>query len=135
MHVFTVPRSRAMSDPVENRPIRAGTANSVPFHNLQKLSDTRLVDGWNWLGRRRIATWDHDSAAFVGFSPSSRGTHWLPSRLIPHCHRARAELHSAHKSQVDMLRQRFGDYAMRRLKTSSRQLIGVGVKSAGYWAG
>jgi hypothetical protein len=29
---------------------------------------------------------------------------WLPSRLIPHCHRPRAELQPAHELQVDMLR-------------------------------
>ena len=29
---------------------------------------------------------------------------WLPSRLIPHRHRARAELQPAHEPQVDTLR-------------------------------
>src|SRR5262245_12089887 len=29
---------------------------------------------------------------------------WLPSRLIPHRHRPRAELHPAHELQVEMLR-------------------------------
>ena len=29
---------------------------------------------------------------------------WLPSRLIPHRHRPRAELQPAHELQVDMLR-------------------------------
>ena len=29
---------------------------------------------------------------------------WLPSRLVPHRHRPRAELQPAHERQVDMLR-------------------------------
>src|SRR5260370_42329775 len=39
-----------------------------------------------------------------GTPPTRANARWLPSRLIPHRHRPRAELQPAHELEVDMLR-------------------------------
>jgi hypothetical protein len=53
------------------------------------------ITGTSWKTRPKLL---HDAAN------SGSQTRWLPSRLMPHHHRPRAELQPAHELQVDMLR-------------------------------
>jgi hypothetical protein len=48
--------------------------------------------------------WDHPLPGPEHAAGSDQQARWLPSRLVPHGYCPRAELQSAHKLQVDMLR-------------------------------
>ena len=76
-----------------------------------------MVPEREFMGRKKAKLWTYLifgtvlvlgvlAANFKERRPGSRRlqSQWLPSRLIPHRHRPRAELQPAHELQVDTLR-------------------------------
>ena len=74
----------------------------APQHEAHKLV---VVGGLLWLGILIFLTLaDFATRGDVGSQDGNVRSRRLPFRLIPHCHRSRAELQPAQKPQVDILR-------------------------------
>ena len=67
-------------------------ADKIPKHERDRVRQDLLDDC------------HRDTLAMVSLVETLEGLAWLPSQLIPHRHRPRAELQPAHELQVDRFR-------------------------------
>jgi hypothetical protein len=82
-----------LRDHVDSAPKARGPANELETHRHPLVSPTLELGGTN----------SHTKCNTAKSPLAALSKEWLPSRLIPHRHRPRAELQPAHELQVDGL--------------------------------